>query len=140
MQGTHTAMKSGMLAAEAVFNALASNPEPEPGSQALEVPEYEDALMSSWVAKELKVVRNSHSAFKGPLGLLGGLIHAGFSGFISQGMEPWTFKNQITDSARTLPASECTPIEYPKPDGVLSFDLLTNLQRSGRTLSENPCM
>lgn len=59
------------------------------------------------------------------------MAYTAFSCFISKGKEPWTIPNKIPDSARTKLAKDCTPIEYPKPDGALSFDLLTNLQRSG---------
>lgn len=63
--------------------------------------------------------------------MVGGMIYTAFSCFISKGKEPWTLHNKTIDADRTKPASECQPIEYPKPDGILSFDLLTNLQRSG---------
>lgn len=128
IKGTHTAMKSGMLAAEAIFNTAT---DPSVPNRGVEVKEYESDLMQSWVAKELRQVRNSHAAFKGPLGVMGGMIHAGFTAFITKGHEPWTFHNTKPDSACTKPAAQCSPIEYPKADGVLSFDLLSNLQRSG---------
>ena len=76
------------------------------------------------------MIRNTHAAFK--YGLIPGMIHTAFSCFISKGNEPWTLHNTIPDSARTEPAVRHTPIEYPKPDGKLSFDLLSNLQRSGK--------
>jgi electron-transferring-flavoprotein dehydrogenase len=87
----------------------------------------------SWVGKELHEIRNAHASFHSPLGTLGGMIHTGFSCFISKGREPWTLKIDTTDSEKTKPAKECEEITYPKPDGVLSFDLLTNLQRSGES-------
>ena len=59
------------------------------------------------------------------------MIHTALSCFITRGAEPWTLSNTVPDSARTKPAKECAVIEYPKNDGELSFDLLTNLQRSG---------
>ncbi len=89
-------------------------------------------MHDSWVGDELKVVRNAHGSFHSPLGQMGGMIHTAFSCFISKGKEPWTFKNTTIDADRTKPAAECEEIKYPKPDGVLSFDLLTNLQRSGK--------
>jgi electron-transferring-flavoprotein dehydrogenase len=89
------------------------------------------ALYDSWVGKELKEVRNAHSSFHSPLGTVGGMTHTAFSCFISRGNEPWTLKNTVLDSSKTKPASSCQKIDYPKPDGTLSFDLLTNLQRSG---------
>lgn len=89
------------------------------------------ALHSSWVADELKVVRNTHAAFHLPGGTIAGMAHSGLSCLITQGKEPWTLRNKVKDADRTRPAKECEEIVYPKPDGVLSFDLLTNLQRSG---------
>lgn len=104
---------------------------------------YESAVHSSWIGDELKVVRNSHASFR--WGLLAGMVHTAFSCFISGdlyrylcsrvissgGKEPWTIHNKVEDSALTKKARECKEIEYPKPDGILSFDLLSNLQRSG---------
>lgn len=126
IKGTHTAMKSGMLLAEALVQELLQGGELAPGA---EIKSYETALQSSWIADELKVVRNTHAAFH--YGLLAGMTHTAFSCFISKGREPWTLVNKVSDAARTKKASECPVIEYPKPDGKLSFDLLTNLQRSG---------
>ena len=60
-----------------------------------------------------------------------GMMYSGLSCFVLQGMEPWTFRNLTPDADRTRPAKNFVEIKYPKPDGVLSFDLLTNLQRSG---------
>jgi len=89
------------------------------------------ALMNSWVGQELYEIRNAHASFYGPLGTVGGMVSTAFSCFISRGREPWTFVNTKPDSHKTEPAAKHKVIEYPKPDGVLSFDLLTNLQRSG---------
>lgn len=127
-----------MLAAEAIYPYLTKDGEEhtvatlgECNSEAksIEVVEYESNLMKSWIADELKVVRNTHASFHG--GLAVGMIYTAFSCFITQGKEPWTFANSIKDSAKTKPAKECTEIIYPKNDGVISFDLLSNLQRSG---------
>ena len=63
--------------------------------------------------------------------MLPGLIYSAASAFFLKGREPWTLRNQIPDHAKTKPASQCQPIVYPKPDGKISFDLLTNLTRSG---------
>jgi len=148
IKGSHTAMKSGMLAAEAVYPLLVKGGEEKTAAvggaevfdadeensavkDSIEAPAYEQAVYNSWIADELKVVRNSHSSFISPLGTLGGLTYTAFSCFITKGAEPWTFFNNTPDSAKTKPAKNFTEIEYPKPDGVLSFDLLTNLQRSG---------
>lgn len=136
IKGSHTAMKSGMLAGEAVFESLKdhqSTMESEGGvSQApdgTEPSSYQSKIESSWVWDELKQVRNFHPSFK--YGLIPGAIYSGISAFLLRGKEPWTFKWNERDCDKTKPASECTPIEYPKPDGKLSFDILTNLVRSG---------
>lgn len=137
IKGSHTAMKSGMLAAEAVYPVVAEaaaaaeaagDEVHAPGSN-VEVPEYETALRTSWIADELKEIRNTHAAFHG--GVLAGMTHTALSCFITRGYEPWTLTNSIKDSAKTGLAKYFVPIAYPKPDGQLSFDLLTNLQRSG---------
>jgi electron-transferring-flavoprotein dehydrogenase len=138
IKGSHTAMKSGMLAAEALYPKLVANGAEEtvvalgevPSSfQAFEIPEYESSLKFSWIATELKLVRNSHASFHA--GLLPGMMHTAFSSFFSKGKEPWTLRSQVKDSDATLEASKCQPIDYPKPDGKISFDLLSNLQKSG---------
>jgi electron-transferring-flavoprotein dehydrogenase len=140
IKGSHTAMKSGMLAAEALFPELtkegvvtvADGGEDAFASESAEVPtvtSYEAALRESWIADELKAVRNVHASFK--WGTFAGMVYSWFSTAISRGREPWTLSNSTPDSAKTLPAAQCASIDYPKPDGVLSFDLLSNLQRSG---------
>lgn len=137
IKGTHTAMKSGMLAAEAAYEALtATGAEPvaetaeiNPEEPAIDISSYEGAVESSWIAEELKAVRNVHAGFH--KGFLPGLLHAGVATHVLRGKEPWTIPNTVADSAKTRPAKEFTPIDYPKPDGKLTFDLLSNLQRSG---------
>ena len=137
IKGTHTAMKSGMIAAEAIHSGLtaqASSPvsetgELDPNETIIEASEYETNIYKSWVIDELKVIRNTHAAFH--YGLAPGMIYSGFSCFVGRGMEPWTLSNKTPDSAKTAPAASCKEINYPKFDNKLSFDLLTNLQRSG---------
>jgi electron-transferring-flavoprotein dehydrogenase len=135
VKGTHTAMKSGMVAAEAAFEGLfpVGSEEDEDfeavGGQ--ELVNYETNLKNSWVFTELTAFRNYAPSFK--WGLYAGVIYSGLSGFILRGMEPWTFSKNDgkLDSEKTMKAADCTPIEYPKPDGKISFDILTNLARSG---------
>mmetsp|Transcript_17625 Transcript_17625/g.27250 ORF Transcript_17625/g.27250 Transcript_17625/m.27250 type:complete len:225 (+) Transcript_17625:226-900(+) len=131
-------MKSGMVAAEAVYQKLAEESEETIGLGSElasfathEVTEYQQDLENSWVWKELHQVRNVHPAFK--YGLYAGLIYSGLSLKFFNGAEPWTLPghNGEGDHTTTGKASEYSPIEYPKPDGVLTFDILTNLQRSG---------
>jgi electron-transferring-flavoprotein dehydrogenase len=140
IKGTHTAMKSGMVAADAVFEALTGGGEGA-GSGA-EVTEYARALEGSWVWEELRAVRNYHPSFRH--GLAGGMLYSGISAFVTKGREPWTLTGghgggssgsgqggAAADAAATQPAWMHERIAYPKPDGVLSFDLLSNLARSG---------
>ncbi|ETV65262.1 hypothetical protein H257_17980 [Aphanomyces astaci] len=129
IKGSHTVMKSGMLAAEAAYAALTST-----GLEAVAV--YETAIQDSWVYEELKKVRNTHQSFH--WGALPGVLYSGLSAFILNGLEPWTLGNDKPDSAKTKPAKDFMPIDYPKPDGVLTFDLLSNLQRSGTNHADQP--
>lgn len=133
IKGSHTAMKSGMLAAESLLPKLKSAIEAGEGEEGkpatVEIPDYEATLRSSWIGDELKQIRNTHAAFHN--GVLAGMTHTALSCFITKGAEPWTLSNTKPDADKTALAKDCTPIDYPKPDGVISFDLLSNLQRSG---------
>lgn len=132
IKGTHTAMRSGMLAAEAAYNALKDS---EVGSVFLY--EYEDKLRESSIWTELKEVRNMRPAFHNPLGLYGGVVYSGLEAFILKGKEPWTFKHGPPDYAATKLADQCKKIEYPKPDGKISFDILTSVSRTGTNHEED---
>ncbi|KAL1989570.1 hypothetical protein VTN49DRAFT_6767 [Thermomyces lanuginosus] len=132
IKGTHTAIKSGMLAAEAAYSALQANKD---GSVFLY--DYENALRQSWVWKELKEVRNMRPAFGTPLGIFGGILYSGLEAFILRGRVPWTLKHHSTDHAATRTASEYPKIEYPKPDGVISFDIMTSVSRTGTNHEED---
>ncbi len=146
VKGTHMAMKSGMVAADAVFDAIvgpgagagaegaegeaSAHSGPASSSAGFEPAKYEEDMQKSWVYDELRSVRNYHPSFK--KGLLLGTMYSGLSAFVLRGKEPWTFKHKgKTDAECTEPAAQHKPIDYPKPDGKISFDLLTNLQRSG---------
>ncbi|XP_010788406.1 electron transfer flavoprotein-ubiquinone oxidoreductase, mitochondrial-like [Notothenia coriiceps] len=92
IKGTHTAMKSGMLAAEAIFPKItAENPESE--TLGLHVPEYAENLKNSWVWKELYAVRNIRPSFHNYFGLYGGMVYTGIFYWICRGKEPWTLKH-----------------------------------------------
>ena len=137
IKGTHTAMRSGMLAAESTFSALTATD--QPGSVFLY--DYEDKLRSSTIWSELKEVRNMRPSFHTPLGIYGGLLYSGLEAFVLRGKAPWTLKHSGGgDHAATKPADACAKIEYPKPDGKLSFDILTSVSRSGTNHDEDqPC-
>lgn len=138
IKGTHTAIKSGMLAAEAVYEGLVADGnenvsetgELGDGHVPQEMINYSDKLESSWIHDELYEVRNCHQAFS-KWGVGGGLVYTGLAAHITKGREPWTLEHNISDSDSTLPKEKFQPIDYPAPDGVLTFDLLTNLQKAG---------
>ena len=92
IKGSHTAMKSGMVAAESVFSALNKEGTGSP----IVLNEYEDSLKESWVWKELHKVRNVRPGFA-KLGLYAGSIHAGFDSLILRGNAPWTLKHPHPD-------------------------------------------
>lgn len=127
IKGTHTAMKTGMLAAENIYQALAERQEDDE-AQPLVLKSYQEAYENSWVHEELQAVRNVRPSFQ--FGFLPGLAHSGVSTFFN-GIEPWTLHHQHTDSAATKPASQYAPKEYPKPDNELTFDIMTSVSRTG---------
>lgn len=128
IKGTHNAMKSGMLAAESAYEAINNADSSE--TTGLEPKSYPERIQNSWIWKELNSVRNIRPSFHSALGLYGGIMYSGFS-LIIGGREPWTFKHGDPDYKRLKPAKECKPIEYPKPDGELSFDLLSSVALTG---------
>lgn len=123
IKGTHNAQKSGMLAAEAIFDAFKA----DKLDYGFEPVEYEKSLKESWVWKELKEARNVRPSFNTKLGLLGGVAYTGAFYIALRGLEPWTLKHGGPDHAHLKPAAECKPIEYPKPDGQITFDLLSSV-------------
>ena len=149
IKGSHCAIKSGVVAAESVYDSLTSGEDAEEKTVSsmgeineeeppMEVTKYAENMEKSWVYDELKEVRNCHEAFS-RWGVGGGLLYTGIAAHITKGKEPWTLPSSVasngegmkTDSSATKPAKDFEPINYPAPDGVLTFDLLTNLQRSG---------
>ena len=133
IKGTHTAMRSGMLAAEATWTALQNNT--DDGSVFLY--DYEDKLRTSTIWSELKQVRNMRPSFHSPLGLYGGVLYSGLEAYVFRGKAPWTLKHGKPDHAATKTADQCEKIEYPKPDGKISFDILTSVSRSGTNHEED---
>ncbi|GAX26190.1 electron-transferring-flavoprotein dehydrogenase [Fistulifera solaris] len=136
IKGTHTAIRSGILAAEATHEALTSEGV-DPVAETFEittppphVKAYQEKYEASSIKSELYEIRNTHEAFA-RWGVGPGLIYTGLSTFITKGREPWTLAHNKIDADATAPAKGFSPIQYPAPDGKLTFDLLTNLQRSG---------
>jgi electron-transferring-flavoprotein dehydrogenase len=128
IKGTHTAMKSGMLAAEAIAAALA-------GDQPAELTGYAEALKASWVNEELHTVRNIRPGFA-KFGLYGGLVNAAVDTYVFRGKAPWTFKNH-NDYDQLTKAADAKPIDYPKPDNKLTFDRLSSVFISNTNHEEN---
>lgn len=116
IKGTHTAMKSGIVAAEALFDALAAG--------AVEAADYQTRLEKSWLWEELYAARNIRPSFH--YGLWFGMMYSGLDSMILRGHAPWTLHNHA-DHLQLKPAKACKKIEYPKPDGVISFDRLSSV-------------
>jgi len=132
IKGSHNAIKSGMLAAESAFSALEKDRE----ASGRLLTSYPEAVKSSWLYKDLYDSRNIRPAFN--YGLVPGMIYSGIDWLITKGKEPWTLQHHgKPDNEQTKPAQQCAPIDYPKPDGIVSFDLLTNVARTGTNHNEN---
>ena len=127
IKGSHLAMKSGMTAAEAVFEALA-------GAAQGEVTGYAEKLKRTWLWDELHRARNIRPSFY--QGLWAGVIYAGIDQYVFQGKAPWTFRIHA-DHTQLGKAAEYPRIEYPKPDGVVSFDKLSSVYLSATIHEEN---
>ncbi|MEY4756321.1 MAG: hypothetical protein RJA34_1219 [Pseudomonadota bacterium] len=119
IKGSHAAIKTGMLAAEAAFEALSQ------GRQHDELSAYPAAFEASWLHTELNKSRNFKTWFK--KGLTVGTIMSGIEQFVLKGHIPWTVHRDKPDHAYLKPAAECQPIAYPKPDGKLTFDRLSSV-------------
>lgn len=151
IKGTHTAMKTGMLAAENIFEVVSKlekikteedeDYDPEIHDNIEETPinleSYEQAYKRSWVYDELYEVRNIRPSFGTGLKLFGGVSYSGIDSLFLKGQVAWTFHHHKSDAHITRPASEYEKIEYPKPDGKISFDILTSVSRTGTYHDEN---
>ena len=124
IKGAHTAMKSGMLAAEAVFAAL------ENGAAT----DLTARVNQSWIRGELRRARNIRPGFR--WGLWGGMAHAALDSYVLRGRAPWTLRHE-PDHAKLRKQADAPKLDYPKPDGALTFDRLTNLAHSGVFHEEN---
>ena len=132
IKGTHNAMKTGMMAAEAVHAALGEGRSGDMGA------DYQRAYEKSWVYQDLHRVRNVKPMWS-KLGLVGGLALGGLDMWLNQllGFGFGTWKHGKPDHAALKSAAESKPIDYPKPDGVISFDRLTNVAFSGTNHEED---
>ena len=129
IKGSHAAIKSGMLAAQAAFDALNA------GRAQDELTAYSKAFEQSWLHEELHVARN----FKPWMskGLYTGTLMVGIDQVLFRGKAPWTLHHTHADHECLKPAAECTPITYPKPDNKLTFDRLTSVFISNTNHTEH---
>ncbi len=123
IKGSHAAMKTGMLCAEAVFAAL------QTGRSQDELADFPDSFQRSWLHEELQRSRNFKQWFK--KGLVIGSVMTGIEQWLLPKLgiksPPWTIHREQADHLYLKPAAECTPIDYPKPDGKLTFDRLSSV-------------
>ena len=129
IKGTHTAMKSGMVAAEAVAEALIQD------APAL-LTAYPEALRGSWVWEELERVRNLRPAFA-KWGTYGGVLYSAIDTFLFRGKAPWTLHHPHADHETLVSKNAAKPIAYPRPDGKLTFDRLSSVFISNTNHAEN---
>ena len=120
IKGTHTSMKSGMVAAEAAAAVLGAG-----GARPALLSGYPEMLEKSWVWEELRNTRNIRPAFA-KLGFWGGLAYSALDAYVLRGKAPWTMGHH-QDHETLRPASQSKRIEYPKPDGKLTFDRLSSV-------------
>jgi len=126
IKGAHTAMKSGMLAAETIFENYGKNSD-------LSI--YEKKFKSSWVYKELYTARNVKPSFQ--WGLIPAIVFTGIDQIIFRGYLPFTLKHSLPDHEALLLANEMTKIEYPKYDGILTFDKTSSVFLTGTNHADN---
>jgi electron-transferring-flavoprotein dehydrogenase len=129
IKGSHAAMKSGMLAAEAAFDAIGA------GRAQDELTAYTTSFEKSWLHEELHVARNFKPAMG--KGLYLGTLLVGIDQVLFRGKAPWTLHHDHPDHLGLRPAAECTPIAYPKPDNVLTFDRLSSVFISNTNHNEH---
>ncbi|HBK01263.1 MAG TPA: electron transfer flavoprotein-ubiquinone oxidoreductase [Delftia acidovorans] len=129
IKGSHAAIKTGMLAAEAAYDAIVA------GRQGDELGAYVEAFENSWLHEELNKSRNFKAWFK--KGLTTATLMNGIEQFVLKGNIPWTLHRDKPDHAYLKPAAECKPIDYPKPDGKLTFDRLSSVFISNTNHAED---
>jgi len=130
LKGTHTAIKSGMCAAEAVARALTDG--------TADCAAYDTGFRASWAYRELFRGRNVRPGFR--YGRFWGTVLAGIDQILLRGRAPWTLRHGKPDHASLEDAASARPITYPKPDGEITFDRLTNVAFSGTNHEEGqPC-
>jgi len=126
IKGTHTAMKSGMIAAETIVEHI---------KEKSNLSNYEKKFKNSWVYKELYLARNVKPSFS--WGLILGILFTGIDQIIFKGKLPFTLKHKHADHQTLLPVNKVKKIEYPKPDGKISFDKTSSVYLTGTNHREN---
>ncbi|WP_336692282.1 electron transfer flavoprotein-ubiquinone oxidoreductase [Delftia acidovorans] len=129
IKGSHAAIKTGMMAADAAYDAIVA------GRQGDELGAYVQAFENSWLYEELNKSRNFKAWFK--KGLTTATLMNGIEQFVLKGNIPWTLHRDKPDHAYLKPAAECKPIDYPKPDGKLTFDRLSSVFISNTNHAED---
>jgi electron-transferring-flavoprotein dehydrogenase len=129
IKGSHAAIKSGMMAADAAYHALTAGREKD------ELSAYPAAYQDSWLAEELHRTRNFKQWMS--KGLYLGTAMVGFEQKVLGGKVPWTLHHKHADHEMLKPAADCKPIVYPKPDGKLTFDRLSSVFISNTNHAEN---
>ncbi|BFZ58748.1 hypothetical protein PYCC9005_005813 [Savitreella phatthalungensis] len=132
IKGSHYAMGSGVRAAQSLFDELEKG---EDHGAKVELESYAEAIKNSWIYDDLKEVRNIRPAFT-KFGTLGGMMWSGLDSMILKGRVPFTFDHGAEDRNKTQPADNFKPIDYPKPDNKISFDLPTAVAASGTNHDE----
>ena len=138
IKGTHTAMKSGMIASEVVFDAITNE------NYEQDLLKYEELFQESWINSELYKARNwgplLHKGLAWGFKGLIGVALAAIDQLIFRGKLPFTLNHSTPDYACTKKSSECKKIDYPKPDGIVSFDKLSSVFLSNTNHEEDqPC-
>jgi len=126
IKGSHTAMKSGMIAAETIIDYLKENKS---------LSSYEDKFKKSWVYEELYAARNVKPSFS--WGLILGIIFTGIDQILFRGKLPFTLKHKHADHETLKPANEMPKIDYPKPDNVITFDKTSSVYLTGTNHADN---
>ena len=129
IKGSHAAIKTGMLAARAAYDAV------QAGRQHDELTAYPEAFEKSWLYTELNKARNFKQWFK--KGLTVATVMTGIEQFVLRGSIPWTIHRDKPDHVYLKPAAQCKPIVYPKPDGKLTFDRLSSVFISNTNHAED---
>ena len=130
IKGSHTAMKSGILAAETIVENIKNN---------RDLSVYEEKFKKSWLYDELFTARNVKPSFS--WGLILGIIFTGIDQILFRGKLPFTLKHKHADHETLKLASEMPKIDYPKPDNIITFDKTSSVYLTGTNHTDNqPCL